>query len=139
LPDERRIEKGFVEPGVPARSKKIQKKTEVRSEAFILCGVVTVTFRVSALFVVTKCYSYSKMENVIISCSSVWRTSSKSTHGTKPTSQVTNTRDNMKMDHEEVEWGVDRIHVAKDRVQWWILVDIIMNFDSITGGIFLSN
>jgi hypothetical protein len=36
------------------------RQTEVRSEAFILCGVVTVTFRVLSLFAVTKCYSYSK-------------------------------------------------------------------------------
>jgi hypothetical protein len=28
---------------------------------FILCGVVTVIFRVLSLFVVTKCYSYSKI------------------------------------------------------------------------------
>jgi hypothetical protein len=33
------------------------QKSEVRSEVFILCGV---TFRVLSLFVVTKCYSYSK-------------------------------------------------------------------------------
>jgi hypothetical protein len=34
---------------------------EVRSEVFILCGVVTVTFRELSLFVVTKCYSHSKI------------------------------------------------------------------------------
>jgi hypothetical protein len=34
-----------------------RRQTKVRSEVFILCGVVTVTFRV---FVVAKCYSYSK-------------------------------------------------------------------------------
>jgi nitrate reductase NapE component len=38
-----------------------KKSEEVRSEVFILCGVVTVTFRVLSLFVVTKCYSYSKI------------------------------------------------------------------------------
>jgi hypothetical protein len=38
-----------------------QKLKEVRSEVFILCGVVIVTFRVLSLLVVTKCYSYSKI------------------------------------------------------------------------------
>jgi hypothetical protein len=38
-----------------------QKSEEVRSEVFILCGVVTVTFRVLSWFVDTKCYSYSKI------------------------------------------------------------------------------
>jgi hypothetical protein len=47
-----------------------KKKLEVISEVFILCGVVTVTFRVLSLSVVTKCYSYSKIESVIINCSS---------------------------------------------------------------------
>jgi hypothetical protein len=37
-----------------------QKSEEVRSEFFVLYGVVTVTFRVLSLFVVTRCYSYSK-------------------------------------------------------------------------------
>jgi hypothetical protein len=39
----------------------IRQTEEVRSEVFILCGVVTVTFRVLSLSVVTKCYSYSKI------------------------------------------------------------------------------
>jgi nitrate reductase NapE component len=38
-----------------------QKSEEVRSKVFILCGVVTVTFRLLSLFVVAKCYSYSKI------------------------------------------------------------------------------
>jgi hypothetical protein len=38
-----------------------RQKSEVRSEDFTLCGVATVSFRVLTLFVVTKCYSYSKI------------------------------------------------------------------------------
>jgi hypothetical protein len=34
---------------------------EVRCEVFILCGVVTVTVSVLSLFVVARCYSYSKI------------------------------------------------------------------------------
>jgi hypothetical protein len=37
------------------------RQTEVRSEVFILHGVVTVTFRVLSWFVVTMSYSYSKI------------------------------------------------------------------------------
>jgi hypothetical protein len=37
-----------------------QKLEEVRSKVFILFGVVIVTFRMLSLFVVTKCYIYSK-------------------------------------------------------------------------------
>jgi branched-subunit amino acid transport protein AzlD len=33
---------------------------EARNEVFILCGVVTVAFRVLPFFVVTKCSNYSK-------------------------------------------------------------------------------
>jgi hypothetical protein len=36
------------------------KSDDVINEVFILGDVVTVTFRVLSLFVVTKCYSYSK-------------------------------------------------------------------------------
>jgi hypothetical protein len=36
-----------------------EKTEEVRNKIFALCGIVTVTFRLLALFVVTKCYSYS--------------------------------------------------------------------------------
>jgi hypothetical protein len=46
-------------PKTNRRQKK--KSEEVRSEVFILCGVVTVTLRVLSLFVVTKCYSYRKI------------------------------------------------------------------------------
>jgi hypothetical protein len=59
-----------------------------------LCGVVTITFRVLSLFVVTKCYSCSEIENVIINCSFGLRTNKKSTHRYKLTSEVTNSRDN---------------------------------------------
>jgi hypothetical protein len=37
------------------------RQTEVRSEVLILCGAVTVIFRVLSLFIVTTCYSYSKI------------------------------------------------------------------------------
>jgi hypothetical protein len=77
------------------RVKSQRKKSEGRSTVFILCGVVTVTLRVLSLLVVTKCYSYSKIESVIINCSTAWRTSNKSTHRAKPASEVTNTRDNI--------------------------------------------
>jgi hypothetical protein len=40
---------------------KQEAEEKFRSEVFILCGVVTVTFRVSSRFVVTKHYSYSKI------------------------------------------------------------------------------
>jgi hypothetical protein len=44
------------------RDPKINQKTsegevKARSEVFHLCGVVTVTFRVLSLFVVTECYN----------------------------------------------------------------------------------
>jgi hypothetical protein len=42
------------------QDRKDKRQREVRSEVFTSCGVVTVTFRV-LLFVVTKCYSYSKI------------------------------------------------------------------------------
>jgi hypothetical protein len=42
-----------------------RRQTEVRKrsqkEVFILCGVVTVTFRVLSWYVDTKCYTYSKI------------------------------------------------------------------------------
>jgi protein-S-isoprenylcysteine O-methyltransferase Ste14 len=68
-------------------------KSEARSEVFSLCGVITTTFRLLSLFVVTKCYSYSKIESVIINCGATWWISNKSTHRAKPASKVTNTRD----------------------------------------------
>jgi hypothetical protein len=37
------------------------EEEKFRSEVSNLCGAVTVTFRVVTLFVVTKCYSYSKI------------------------------------------------------------------------------
>jgi hypothetical protein len=44
----------------PEPEDKQKSDEEDRSEVFILCGVVTVTFRV-LWFVVTKCYSHSKI------------------------------------------------------------------------------
>jgi hypothetical protein len=49
---------GDENPGDRIRQKDAE---EVRSEVFILRGVVTVAFRVLSLFVVTKCYSYNKI------------------------------------------------------------------------------
>jgi hypothetical protein len=60
---------------------------------FILCGVVTATFSVLSVFVVTTCYSYSKIESVIINCSSDWGISNKSVRQCKPRLRVTNTGD----------------------------------------------
>jgi hypothetical protein len=37
-----------------------KKSEEVINKAFILCGVVTVTFKVLSLFLVTQCYNHSK-------------------------------------------------------------------------------
>jgi hypothetical protein len=34
---------------------------------------------------------------------------------------------NIKMDIEEVEWGMDWIDVAQDRDRWWALVNAVMN------------
>jgi hypothetical protein len=39
------------------RQNTTEDKHKSEEEIFILCGVVTVTFRVLSLFVVTKCYS----------------------------------------------------------------------------------
>jgi hypothetical protein len=59
---------------------------EIRSQqwSLILCGVVTITFRVLTLFAVTTCYSYSKTESVVITCTSTWWRSNKSTHQPNP-------------------------------------------------------
>jgi hypothetical protein len=57
-----------------------QKTNRSQTEVFSLCGVVTVTFGVLSLFVVTKCYGYSTFESVIINCSSARWTSYKSIH-----------------------------------------------------------
>jgi hypothetical protein len=36
--------------------------------------------------------------------------------------------DNIKMDLREIEWkGVDWMHVAQGRNQWWVLVNTVMN------------
>jgi hypothetical protein len=42
-------------------SLQLNRTQQADTDDFILCGVVTVTFRVLSLFVVTKCYSYSKI------------------------------------------------------------------------------
>jgi hypothetical protein len=60
-------------------------KERVRAER-----AATVTFRV-LLFILTNCYSYSKIESVKINCSSDWWISNKSTHQFKPASKVINT------------------------------------------------
>jgi hypothetical protein len=75
--------------------RRCQMSAEVRSETFILCGTVTVNFRVLALFVVTACSSYSKIESVIINCSSAWWRSNKTIHRAKTASEITNTRDRL--------------------------------------------
>ena len=56
-------------PRQNSKEEEEEEEEEVRSEVFILCSVVTVTFRTLLLFVVMKCYSYSKIESVIIKCS----------------------------------------------------------------------
>jgi hypothetical protein len=36
--------------------------------------------------------------------------------------------DNIKMDIKEIGWeGVDWIHLAQHRYQWWVLVNMVMN------------
>jgi hypothetical protein len=45
-------------------SLQLERTQQADAEDFILCGVVTATFRVLSLFVVTKCYSYSNSESV---------------------------------------------------------------------------
>jgi hypothetical protein len=36
--------------------------------------------------------------------------------------------DNLTIDLKEMAWeGVDWIHMAQDRDQWWVLVDTVMN------------
>jgi hypothetical protein len=35
---------------------------------------------------------------------------------------------NIRLDHEEIGWeGVDCIHVAQDRDQWWAILKTVMN------------
>jgi hypothetical protein len=50
-----------VQPEPTSRRDTTEVRESVRSEVFNLCGVATITFRVLTLFVVTKCYSYSKI------------------------------------------------------------------------------
>jgi hypothetical protein len=36
--------------------------------------------------------------------------------------------DNIKMDLKEIGWeGMDWMHLAQDRYQWWVFVNMIMN------------
>jgi hypothetical protein len=35
--------------------------------------------------------------------------------------------DNIKMDLQDVGWGMDWIELAQDRDRWWALVDAVMN------------
>jgi hypothetical protein len=35
--------------------------------------------------------------------------------------------DNIKMDLQEVEWGMVWIELAQDRDRWWALVNVVMN------------
>jgi hypothetical protein len=56
--------------GTEAENRNQKQKSEFRSGVFILCGVITVTFRVLLWVVVMKCYNYSKNESVIANCSS---------------------------------------------------------------------
>jgi hypothetical protein len=81
---------------VRRRGQNKMSEEEIRSQqwSLILCGVVTVNFRVLSLFVVATCCSYSKTESVVINFSSAWWRSNKSTHRAEPAFEVTTTRDN---------------------------------------------
>jgi hypothetical protein len=73
-----------------------KRNQQADAEVFILCGVVTETFRVLSLFVVMMCYSYSKIESATTDCSDdLLGISNKSTHQSKPASLVTNTLGSM--------------------------------------------
>jgi hypothetical protein len=46
----------------------LKRTQQAGAEGFIICGVVTATFRVLSLLVLTTCHSYSKLENVKTDC-----------------------------------------------------------------------
>jgi hypothetical protein len=58
--------------------------------------------------------------------------------GERPLRRPRHTReDNIRMDLGEVGWeGVDRVHLAQDRDQWWVLVNMVMNLGFHKGGEF---
>jgi hypothetical protein len=51
-------------------------------------------------------------------------------------------KDDIKVEHRETGWkGVDRIHLAQDRDQWWVLVNMVMNLwvSSNAGNLLISS
>jgi hypothetical protein len=78
LVDCRPARKKYEDQNRRVKKEKSQKTSEVRSEIYNLCSVVTETFGVLSLFGVMQCYSYSKIEGVMINCSSTWRIPNKS-------------------------------------------------------------
>jgi hypothetical protein len=90
-----------------------QKTEEVRNEVVLLCGVVTVTFRLVSLFLVTKCYSYSKILSQLIVVSS-WRISNKSIHLIRNpviTCRVITVRDKHNVTSPTLKWVFSKIFI----------------------------
>jgi hypothetical protein len=84
-------------PSSRESSLQLKRTQQVDTEDFILCGVVTATFRVLSLFVVMTCYSHSKTESVTTACNDDFLgISNKSIRQPKPASLITQTRDNTK-------------------------------------------
>jgi hypothetical protein len=90
-------------PSSTDSSLQLNRTQQAATEDFILCGVVTATFRVLSLFIVMKCYSY--IESVTTNCSSAWWLSNKLSHWSKPTSKVTTTCDNIWRNKWGSMWG----------------------------------